>query len=155
MSGGIFYDYPFTLNIKCIIFSLIIMIIYSYCPPNFESKLATFLTYFIIFVISYVGLAWYDYYYQCTQLPLMRGKYSFTGLFKPPIESTYTMSEVEINKNTTMIYLLHLIIIVPLLSYIGIMKNNTNPRFFDILLVVCVMTSIYHGSKLIGTSHNL
>ena len=52
MSGGIFPGYPFTLNIKCIIFSLIIMAIYTYCPPKVNSIIKILLIYFIIFVIS-------------------------------------------------------------------------------------------------------
>ena len=61
MSGGIFDGYPFTLNIKCIIFSFIIMIIYSFRPPAL-SIAPQMLVYFLIFVVSYVSLAWYDYY---------------------------------------------------------------------------------------------
>jgi hypothetical protein len=34
MSGGIFPGYPFTLNIKCIIFALIIMALYSFKAPQ-------------------------------------------------------------------------------------------------------------------------
>jgi hypothetical protein len=160
MSGGIFPKYPFVLNIKCIIFSIIIMIIYSFCPPNFDSKIVIFLIYFSIFVISYVSLAWYDYYYSCSQLPLFRGKYSITGLAKPPLheptkQSEHLMSEIEIDKNNTMIYWLHILIIVPLISYIGIMKDKAHTRTFDILVVLGVFTAIYHGSKLLVSSHNI
>jgi hypothetical protein len=158
MSGGIFEGYPFTLNIKCIIFSLIIMALYSFCPPHIESKLAIGFIYFLIFVISYVSLAWYDYYYGCSQLPLMRGKHSFTGLFKPPPHQPkkqleHLISETEYEKNKTLIYLLHLLVIVPLLVYIGVKGSKTHPRAFEILLVLAAMTVLYHGGKLIATSH--
>ena len=158
MSGGIFTGYPFTLNIKCIIFSLIIMMIYSICPPTLESKTIIFLIYFGIFVVSYVSLAWYDYYYSCSQLPLFRGKYSVTGLLKPEMhepskQTNHSMTKEERKKNNNTIYWLHLILIVPLISYIAIMKGNAHSRTFDILLVLAVFTAIYHGSKIINTFH--
>lgn len=160
MSGGIFTGYPFTLNIKCIIFSLIVMILYTICPPTFDSNIITFLIYFGIFVVSYVALAWYDYFYSCSQLPLFRGKYSFTGQFKPALhepskQSEHLMSEIEVSKNNTTIYWLHLMIIVPLLGYIGFMKDKAHPRVFDILLVLTAFTTIYHGSKVLLLSHDI
>jgi len=84
------------------------------CPPKFDSNIITFLIYFGIFVVSYVSLAWYDYY-SCSLL--FRGKYSITGLIKPEMHEPtkqveHLMSEKEIN--TTMIYWLHLLIIVSL-----------------------------------------
>lgn len=33
------------------------------------------------------------------------------------------------------------------------MKDKTNPRAFDILLVLAVFTLLYHGSKLLISSH--
>ena len=80
------------------------------CPPKFDSNIITFLIYFGIFVVSYVSLAWYDYYYSCSQLPLFRGKYSITGLIKPEMheptkQAEHLMSEKEINKNNSYILL--------------------------------------------------
>ena len=84
MSGGLFKN-PFVLNVKCIIFSIIIMILFL-MKPTFNSNIVLGITLFIIFVISYVGLAWYDYYYDCRNLPLQRGK-SLTSLLKPVVHS--------------------------------------------------------------------
>ena len=81
MAGGIF-GRPFQLNVKCIIFSLLIMTIFLY-KPNIKSKLIMGTTLFTIFVIAYVAMAWYDYFYNCNVLPLKRGDKSFTGLFTP------------------------------------------------------------------------
>ena len=152
MSGGIFPKYPFVLNIKCIIFSLIIMILYSYCPPQ-HSYQANILIYFMIFVVSYVALAWYDYYYSCSQLPLQRSPWSLTSHFKPPVtddlkQTQFMMTPEEINKNNKSIYALHLLIIVPLLLYIGVKKNNSNPKVYDTLIALVVFTAIYHSSQL-------
>ena len=158
MSGGIFPGYPFTLNIKCIIFSLIIMALYTYCPPKIESKVKIFLIYFILFVISYVALAWYDYYYACSQLPLQRSKAGITGKFKPPVydedkQIKQMMTQKEIDKNHKTIFWLHFAIIVPFLAYIGIKKGDAHPRAFDLLLVLTIFTAIYHGVRVLSTSH--
>ena len=80
MSGGIFPNYPFHFNIKCIIFTLFIAGGYWLLPPkNF---------YVLVFLLwlPYVALAWYDYSYKCqdkmmpTIIPF--GRYLFLP-FKP------------------------------------------------------------------------
>ena len=159
MSGGIFPGYPFTLNIKCIIFSLIIMALYTYCPPKVESKAKIFLIYFALFVISYVGLAWYDYFYACSQLPLHRAKGSITVKIKPSAhekekQENQLMSIKEVDKNNKTIFWLHFVMIVPFLTYIGIKREKTNPRAFDLLLALTVFTAIYHGVRILSTIHN-
>ena len=157
MSGGIFPDYPFTLNIKCIIFSILIMILYTVRPPVL-SLVPSLLVYFIIFVISYVALAWYDYYYACSQLPLQRSSVGVTQYLKPPVhepekQKEHMFSEKEINKNNATIYALHLLLIVPLLLYIGIKSTKTPVEAFYLLIVLAVFTSVYHGFRLLSVAH--
>jgi hypothetical protein len=60
MAGGIFPNYPFELNIKCVIFSAIIIGLFFYCPPDMNIFWKIFIS-FVLFVIAYVALAWYDY----------------------------------------------------------------------------------------------
>ena len=134
------------------------MALYTYCPPKLESKTKIFLVYFIIFVISYVAMAWYDYYYSCTQLPLQRSTIGITGIFKPPVheqekqaKQMMTMEEIEKNKKT--IFWLHFALIVPLLAYIGIKKEKAHRRSFDLLLVLTIFTAIYHGVRILSTLH--
>jgi hypothetical protein len=158
MSGGIFEGYPFTLNIKCIIFSLIIMLIYTYKPPVL-GMFASLCVYFIIFVISYVSLAWYDYYYNCSQLPLQRGSIGITHHFKPPVhdevrQKDHMFSQEEIDKNSSTIYAMHLLLIAPLLLYIGYTQKRTKTQFFYILTVLAIFTMIFHGGRLISSSHH-
>jgi hypothetical protein len=157
MSGGLFPDYPFTLNIKCIIFSVIIMVIYTFRPPVL-SLVPSLLIYFIIFVISYVALAWYDYYYACTQLPLQKSSTGLTDYLKPPphepkkqVEHMFT--EKEINKNNKTIYALHLLVIVPLILYIGIKSKKAPKEAFYLLIVLAVFTAVYHGFRLLSVIH--
>jgi hypothetical protein len=157
MSGGVFPDYPFTLNIKCIIFSVLIMMIYTFRPPVL-SLLPSLLIYFIIFVISYVALAWYDYYYACSQLPLQRSTVGVTHYLKPPVhepekQTEHMFSEKEINKNNTTIYALHLLLIVPLLVYVGIKGTKTPTEAFYLIIVLAVFTSVYHGVRLLSVAH--
>ena len=159
MSGGLFPGYPFTLNIKCIVFSIIIMIIYTFRPPIL-SLVPSLLVYFIIFVISYVALAWYDYYYACSQLPLQKssGGGGFTSYFKPPVheptkQNEHTFTQTELDKNNKVIFAMHLLLIVPLLLFIGIKSNKTPTQAFYLLIVLAVFTAIYHGFRLLAVTH--
>jgi hypothetical protein len=157
MAGGIFPGYPFTLNIKCIIFSLVVMIAFSICPRGL-SQPALLTSYFLIFVLSYVAMAWYDYYYNCQTLPLQRSSVGITGAFKPPAHSPerqegHLMSQDEVDKNMWTIYLLHIIVIVPLITYIGFKGATANPMSYSLLLALAAFTAIYHGFRLMLGSH--
>ena len=156
MAGGIF-GRPFQLNVKCIIFSLLIMTIFLY-KPNIKSKLIMGTTLFSIFVIAYVAMAWYDYFYNCNVLPLKRGDKSFTGLFKPPAHSEKQTkkndSHRENKKGHMIIYLSHIIFIVPLLLYIAYYKKNVNKLTYPILIALGIFTLLYHGGAMLLGSHN-
>jgi hypothetical protein len=117
------------------------------------------LVYFIIFVVSYVALAWYDYYYACSQLPLQKSSGGgFTGYFKPPAheakkQNEHTFTQTELDKNNKTIFALHLLLIVPILLYIGINQNKTPIQAFYLLIVLAVFTSVYHGFRLLAVTH--
>lgn len=59
MAGGLFQGHPFSLNIKCIIFTAILAAGYWFAPHKNLWVLA-FLIWF-----PYIALAWYDYTYDC------------------------------------------------------------------------------------------
>lgn len=80
MAGGLFGK-PFALNIKCVIFSLMCMSLFLY-SPRFKSRYALWMTLFIIFCVSYVAMAWYDFFFDCRILPFKRGTQSTLGGFK-------------------------------------------------------------------------
>jgi hypothetical protein len=158
MSGGIFPGYPFTLNIKCIIFALIIMAIYSYKPPKLTLK-QNLLVYFIIFVIAYVAMAWYDYYFGCEQLPLQRSTVGLTHYLKPPLhqeekQQKHLFTQEEVEKNNYLIYAMHVLIIVPFLAYIGFKKDKVSPSTYPLLLALTAFTLVYHGMRMIQGSHH-
>jgi len=81
MSGGIFPNYPFRFNVKCIVFTLVIAVGYWFLPPK-----NWFVLIFLLW-LPYISLAWYDYAYRCqdkmapTIVPF--GRYIFLP-FKPP-----------------------------------------------------------------------
>ena len=82
MAGGLFGK-PFALNEKCIVFSIIIMALFLY-KPEIKSNLVMGVVLFVLFVVSYVAMAWYDYYFDCKVLPLKRGEVGgITSVFKP------------------------------------------------------------------------
>lgn len=156
MAGGLFGQ-PFALNIKCIIFSLIIMVIFL-IKPKINNSIVLYLTLFMIFVISYVAMAWYDYYYECRILPFKRGRKSLTGLFKPNLTEQQKIDQDSISSNKKgklVIYASHIIFIVPLLLYIVYYKNKVNKMVYPILVVLSLFTLIYHGGAMITGSHNL
>ena len=153
MAGGLF-GRPFVFNIKCIIFSLIIMGLFLF-NPVIKNKLILGLILFIIFVVSYVAMAWYDFYYNCDILPLQRGTKSLTGLLKPNVHSEKQLNETNMSRGHMMIYASHIIFIVPLLIYIAYYKGKVNKMTYPILIVLAVFTVIYHGSAMIQGSHNL
>lgn len=82
MAGGLFDNQPFALNIKCIIFTLLLAGGYWYLPQR-RLWILVALLYF-----PYLALAWYDYYYDCRQGLLQPtvfpfGEYLYLP-FKPP-----------------------------------------------------------------------
>jgi hypothetical protein len=153
MAGGIFPNQPLVFNIKCIIFSIICITLFLY-KPSFKSNLTLFSTLFIIFVLAYVAMAWYDWAFDCSLLPLEKGKYSFTGMFKPRAHKPEKQehgkkTKKDISLQNYLIHLSHILIFFPMLLYISIKKGNSNPFVFPLLGAVAVMTLFYHGAYLI------
>jgi hypothetical protein len=153
MAGGLF-GRPFVFNIKCIIFSLLMMALFL-VKPTIKSNLILGVTLFIIFVISYVAMAWYDFYYNCRLLPLQRGAKSLTGILKPDVHSEKQINETNMSRGNMMIYASHIVFIVPLLMYIAYYKGKANQMIYPILIVLAVFTLLYHGMGMITGSHNL
>ena len=149
MAGGLF-GRPFVFNEKCIFFSLICMALFLY-KPEFRNKYLLYLTLFIIFVIAYVSMAWYDYFFNCDILPLKRGEKSgITQKLKPPPHEPKKQKEdedtdVDRRRRGLLIYFSHIIFIVPVLAYIALYKKNVNKITYPILGVLAVFTLGYHG----------
>lgn len=159
MAGGIF-GRPFTLNIKCVIFSLICVSLFLY-KPEFENLYVLYGVLFVIATISYVSMAWYDYYFNCDILPLKKGKYSWQQYIKPPphepkkqIDNSDT-SDITIDERRKLylIYGSHILFIVPLLVYLALYKKTVNPIVYPILGTLAAFTLFYHGFSFIAAIH--
>jgi len=154
MAGGIFTNYPFELNPKCIIFSIIIIGLFFYQPHdmNIYWKL---LVSFILFVVSYVSMAWYDYKFECQKLALKKSASSvnITGNFKPP---AHTESQTDRTKATkeekdlewALINVYHLLILAPLFLYVGIKKDAAKPMASVLLIANLAFAIVYHGVRI-------
>ena len=167
MAGGLFKQ-PFTLNAKCIVFSVIIIAIFM-MRPVFKNNIHQYLTLFIVFIISYVVLAWYDYYYDCRVLPLQRGKYSISGLFKPPAHipnkqydnddndgegvDGEKMKMLNIKRHNLFVYVSHIILFVPILLYVAYYKGKSGQAAFGSLVALAVLTAGYHAMHLLSIIH--
>ena len=160
MAGGLF-QIPFHFNIKCIIFSIICMGLFLF-KPVFSNQYYLYLSLFIIFVISYVAMAWYDYFFNCDVLPLKKGSIGgITGQLKPPSHNKEKQeNQVHSHKDNKdskakniLIFGSHLLFIVPLLIYIALYRNKINPIVYPLLGVLAMFTAGYHGLALISISH--
>jgi hypothetical protein len=137
MAGGIFPGYAFELNFKCIIFSLLIMSIYLINPSNIPFWINSIIL-FIIFIVSYVAMAWYDYFFNCTEMKLIKSQYGITDILKPDV--------IETNQNPYKKYillsLLHLTVFAILLY-----STYQNPKN-QLLYALGVFTFIYHIQRI-------
>ena len=156
MAGGLF-GRPFVFNEKCIIFSLICMALFLY-KPQFQNQYLLYLTLFIIFVVAYVAMAWYDYYFNCDLLPLQKGKYSLQQFIKPPAHKPEKQIEhkdrpVDKSMRRMLIYVSHIFFIVPILAYLALYKKNVNPMIYPLLGSLAAFTLFYHGLGLMTSVH--
>lgn len=148
---------PFHPNIKCLIISAIIVILYWFMPHRNVYLVP------LIFVISYTVIGWYDYLYKCDR-KLFTGSFPDFGgitdsIFKPQKIKRSDLTTEEIKKLLPQkqqervylrnVYLFHLLIIVPILSYIGYNGSKTDPRLFGLLLGLSALATGYHGFRLI------
>lgn len=151
MAGGIFGDQPFVLNPKCILFSLMCMALFLY-RPSFSHPAIAFAVLVAIFWAAYISMAWYDYYYDCNIDPLRKGSLSLQGYLKPPAhvpEKQYSRSTaregMDKSLHMAIIYLLHLVFIVPLIGYIAIRGKQTPVGAFWLLGALAFFTAGYHA----------
>ena len=120
--------------------------------PEFSNNYSRYITLFLIFVVAYVAMAWYDYFFNCDILPLQKGKVSVTGLFKPKAPE---VTDTDLNKKRyrVLIYLTHIILITPILFYFAYYGTQVNPAIYPIMGALGVFTLGYHGIKLMSASH--
>jgi hypothetical protein len=145
--GGIFTDRPFEFNAKCVFIAIAFMIAYWYLPSKNPYLLP------IIFLIIYVGIAWYDYIYECKdKLYTGRGIVGiYDSAFKPQRRDDkniyprdkYLVQDQE-KRYQEIVNLFHVIFVMPLLVWIGYNKNNNNPDIYPLLLWFGIIAGFYH-----------
>tara|TARA_Y100000591_G_C21800355_1_gene681704 strand:- start:904 stop:1617 length:714 start_codon:yes stop_codon:yes gene_type:complete len=156
MAGGIFVDQPFHPNLKCIIFSIALMLAYWMLPQKNPFMLP------LIFVVAYVSMAWYDYMYNC-DMKMYGGKYGgyLSSPFKPQRREQNEQQNEQQNKDDNKnllkdqeskyrqkVNLLHILVINPIFIYIGYMGKKSNPLLFPLVLAIALITFIYHGARM-------
>ena len=155
MAGGLFGK-PFAINIKCVFFSLICMALFLF-KPIFNSNYTLYGTLFIIFTLAYVAMAWYDYFFDCRILPLRKGTFSLQQFIKPEAHIPEKQEDWDCQEDKSsrliLIYLSHILLIVPLLAYLALYKTKVNPIVYPIVGVLALFTLSYHGIFLIRSSH--
>ena len=156
MAGGLF-GRPFAFNIKCIIFSLIIISLFFF-KPNIKNNYIAYGISFLLFVVSYVAMAWYDSIYNCDILPLKKGSSSFQRFLKPKSHTNRKQDEhletsYEKSLKYKLIYVAHILFIVPLLAYVVYYGKKTPKNVFVIVGVVTAFTLVYHGVHLMYSMH--
>ena len=148
MAGGIFVDQPFYANPKCILFALTIMLIYWFSPQEKSPYMLP-----VLFVVSYVAMAWYDYAYNC-DTPLLSG-YSigpntFDAIFKPQdisedkIPDDVKLRDDQIWEYRRRVYLFHILAILPMIIYVGYNGSASDERIFPALKWTGAFGLIYH-----------
>ncbi len=137
---------------------MIIIALFLYKPPDtiYDNKIKLTSILFTIFVVSYVAMAWYDYYFDCRILPLKKGRYSVSGKFKPKSkykkQISHKESDIDKKRKNIIIFLSHIIFIAPLLIYIA-HKKQLDDKLQTIVYVLAIFTLLYHGIHLLYSSH--
>ncbi len=146
MAGGIWR--PFTLNVKCIIFSLLVMAALL-VPLPLNRPLVVVPVLFVTFVVAYVAMAWYDYVFDCQYAPLLRGRYGVTTKMKPEVHSPLQTRKPPMPRAMSyIIWMSHIIFIVPLLAYIVIRRHRVHPGVYYVTGTLAVFTFMYHAAHM-------
>jgi hypothetical protein len=158
MAGGIFTNKPFVLNLKCVIISIIGIILFlipGYGISGGINSTGFWVVLIMLFMILYVAIAFYDYLYDCDER-MKKGKYSITASMKPP--NTYKTKNKncceelqianEIGKSAN---LLHLVAVAPFLFYVGYVGIQYAPVetawMYNMLKSTAIITGLFHGWK--------
>ena len=149
MAGGIFVDQPYHPNPKCLLFSAIIMGIYWFSPVNKNALLLP-----VIFVISYIAMAWYDYMYNCDLIMYSGnaiGPNTIDAIFKPKHRNKKN-DKKKLAKNQEQeylkrVYLFHILAVSPILLYVGYYGSQSNKKIFPVVLALGGISTVYHGFR--------
>ena len=150
-STQVYVKKDFSLNPKCLILSTLLSGLYAYVAYNPAKAYYGInpLIFVLIYLFTYIGLAWYDEYYEC-QTGILHTGVGVNGekmiinpdsIFKPGAhdQDVYYMRAV---------YTFHLLMVAPLMMYIGYYGPNAHPFATTFLGGLGVMAAMYHGYML-------
>lgn len=157
MAGGIYVNKPFSFNLKCIVFAFTMVGLYwlisrfSYGKPNYW-------LFFLIFIIAYIAMAWYDYAYNCDDKLYSGttkgiGLSTFDSIFKPQLRNLDHKKDTVVNQEKAYqrnVYLFHILLVTPILLYVGIqgMRGKLNSSdWYAVLIVIGLGVLLYHGYR--------
>lgn len=140
MAGGIYSDRPFSVNPKCLAVAGLTVIV------------AEMINHFgwhiifdpILFVLVYVGLAWYDHAYNCSD-KLQTGKYGPTGPFGSIWKPGKTKEDMPYHIRNVRIF--HIVVLTMIL-YVAFARGKSPDWVFLLLGVIAGVGILYHGIKL-------
>jgi len=152
MAGGMF-GRPFAVNPKCVAFAVSVIAVLLACP-TFSSPGSKIACLAAVFVMAYVAMAWYDYFFDCSTLPLKTGpSWGPTQILKPPAhrpdEQNREDTHVGGNRRAQLVYGLHLLIVAPILGYVAYKGSRAPKQTWTILGTMAVLTAAYHGGRLL------
>jgi hypothetical protein len=147
MANGIFINRPFSFNIKCIIFGLILVIGYW----KASGKNVNFWLFPLIFVVAYIAMAWYDELYNCSDR-LRSGRSGVVSvvdsIFKPQLRNLSlpdsAPDQVYLYKRN--MHMFHAFIAMPLFMYVTYGKGGVVSLAFGLAF----LGFIYHMFALIN-----
>lgn len=153
MAGGIFADQPFVVNPKCVVISIILMILYWMLPYRNPFMLP------VIFLVGYVAIAWYDYLYNCDlkmysgSSPVASAIFNDWGKpqrrFDKPEPNAPKLVDKQELAYKKKVYLFHALLIAPFLFYVGWYGKKANKNIWSVVGSVAFVTILYHGLRLI------
>lgn len=113
-------------NPKCVAFSALMMIFYWVVSRQKNPYVLP-----VIAIVAYVAMAAYDTYFHCD------------GQVPPP------QTDAQRDSYLRWVYLIHVVIVGPLLIYAGWKGVNGDTRVFGALLALGLVATLYHGAKLL------
>lgn len=150
MAGGIFADQPFYFNPKCVVISVILMVLYWILPYRNPFMLP------VIFLVGYIAIAWYDYLYNC-DLQMYSGTFPISmatldAWGKP--QRRFEKSDNKLVEKQELIYkkkvyALHALFIAPLLFYVGWNGKKSNKYIWSVIGSVSFLAFLYHGLRIL------
>jgi len=140
----------FSPNTKCLVLSTFLAGCYGYLVYNPAKQYYGInpLIFILIYLFAYIGLAWYDYLYDCQKYLLQTGvgKDGKKLLINPDSIFKPGAKEQDVYYQRT-VYMFHLFMVAPLMMYVGYFGSNA-PFALTFTGGMGLLAALYHGYSL-------